>query len=112
VPVSAISSLTRAEQVIYDRLIARGYRILRNGWPDFLAIATNGTIYGVEVKRHLADRLRPEQEQMHRLLAAVGVETVVAYADTHRMCECNFVPCWRRDPNKPTPAQRDRRRAT
>jgi hypothetical protein len=66
------------ERRVYDALTARGYQVLRNGWPDFLVVDRKwDEAFAVEWKA-CGDRLRDHQELMHRTLGChFGIETLV-----------------------------------
>lgn len=74
------------EKKIHDALVARGYTVLRNGWPDFLVMEKDRPFglrprgFALELKRG-ADRVRDEQVEMHRALAQFGVLTHVVRDD-------------------------------
>jgi hypothetical protein len=60
------------EQAVADELRADGWKVLRNGWPDFLA--TRGDeVRLIEVKSP-GDSLRVEQKRLHRALRTLGIE--------------------------------------
>jgi hypothetical protein len=67
--------LTESELRVRDWLRRSGFRVLRNGWPDFLAIKAN-SIMTVEVKSGI-DRISAEQFQMQSALRLGGVPTVI-----------------------------------
>lgn len=52
------------EKVVYNELRKAGFRVLRGGWPDFLAVAGGSLVRAVEVKFE-ADKVRPQQQEMH-----------------------------------------------
>ena len=64
------------EQRVADRLKADGWKVVRNGWPDFLCIRGE-EIKAVEVKR--AGEIQPHQVKNHDILrsASIPVEVVV-----------------------------------
>lgn len=68
--------VNKREREVVDALKAEGYTVLRNGWPDFLAVRGNDTV-AVEVKAP-TDSLTNAQFRMHSALKAIGIETVVA----------------------------------
>jgi Holliday junction resolvase len=55
-----------SEEKIRKQYEAKGFTVLRGGWPDFLAIK-DGQVIGIEVKSG-NDKLRPAQEKMHKAL--------------------------------------------
>jgi hypothetical protein len=64
------------EQKAKDLLEKLGWRVLRNGWPDFLCESDAGKGYckvvGVEIKSP-SDRLSSEQQLMHSALLRIGI---------------------------------------
>jgi len=55
-----------------------GFRVLRNGWPDFLAIRKVGAtwdVWGIEVKSG-KDAVSEPQKKMHRAFKAARIMTV------------------------------------
>ena len=61
------------EQVAVNELVPLGWSIINKGWPDLFCFreGTNGTeLMAVEVKSK-ADKLRPSQELVLKLLATV-----------------------------------------
>jgi hypothetical protein len=63
------------ENAVQNDLVEKGYRVLRAGWPDFLAIRGKSVVF-VECKFAQA-RLSKRQAEMHAALAGLGftVET-------------------------------------
>lgn len=53
----------------------RGYKVYKNGWPDFL-VSGSKAVFCVEVKS-LKGRLEEHQEAMHKALAEAGIETIL-----------------------------------
>lgn len=87
--------MTPAEQIVYDKLKAQGYKVLHNGWPDFLA-HKDGKVIAVEVK-YERDSLKASQAECHRLLDLAGLPVSTVYVteemleqDTQRK-EANFL---------------------
>ena len=69
-----------AEQVVRSHLERQGFRILRNGWPDFLALrkTTAGwEVMAVEVKNG-KDEISEAQGKMHRALHTAHIPVWVA----------------------------------
>jgi len=64
------------ETNISNALEKRGWTVLRRGWPDFLIYleghAGQFRVAAVEVKSD-SDNLSEQQEEMHRVLRAVGL---------------------------------------
>ncbi len=68
--------MTESEERLQAALVKTGWKILRNGWPDFLCVgnAANGrqAIAAVELKtRH--DHTRPSQLAVHDVLRKAGI---------------------------------------
>jgi hypothetical protein len=73
--------MTTSELAFAESMDRRGWRFLKNGWPDFL-------FYNPVVSKSFAcefkapgDRLRPEQVEMHKWLRASGLIVHVATYD-------------------------------
>lgn len=64
------------EAAVRDRLIAEGFEVHRNGWPDFLAVHTDGRVKAVEVKA-ATDIIPAHQVRIHEALRAAGIEVEV-----------------------------------
>lgn len=71
-------NLTDHERTVYNALSELGCIVLRNGWPDFLAIhRESGRIFGVEAKSGQT-RVRSDQRMIHRILKKAGVPVIIA----------------------------------
>ena len=70
------------EQAVFDNLTKRrGFRVLRNGWPDFLVLNKDETRgFALELKKG-TDKLSSEQIEMHKALARFGILTFTAKDD-------------------------------
>src|SRR5438094_498260 len=72
------------ETKISDALAKRGWPVIRRGWPDFLIYregqAGQYRVAAVEVKSD-SDHLSEQQEEMHRVLRAVGLPVHVLRPD-------------------------------
>jgi hypothetical protein len=66
------------EQRVANELRARGYEVLRAGWPDFLAVRGDEVRF-IEVKAPGEYFLRPAQYRMAHALAVAGVRVEVAF---------------------------------
>lgn len=64
------------ERYAHDGLLRAGYRVLRNGWPDFLVVKDEEQIFAIEWKE-FGDKVRPDQEAMHTVLERAGIATLV-----------------------------------
>lgn len=74
----ALGGLKWAEK--FDREArARGYRVIRNGFPDRVIIK-NGKVTLVELKT-FEDKLKPHQVEVHKILCKLGINVVVAKPD-------------------------------
>jgi len=65
------------EQRCFDKILGKGYQVMRAGWPDFLVLKPDGSIVCVEVKPNLEIGLSPEQDIVCRALARAGVPVYV-----------------------------------
>lgn len=73
--------LPKTEKVVYTRLCKKGYKIFKNGWPDF-AICRNGKIkYFIEVKSY-PDIVMPHQKEIHEILRRSGFKVKVIWVDS------------------------------
>ena len=84
-----MSELTQSEQWVKEQLEERGWRVLRNGWPDFFCVReryyhvldTKEVKYAaVEVKAG-NDKVSPAQDSMHWALQKAGLSVVVINPD-------------------------------
>jgi hypothetical protein len=66
------------EQRVANELRSRGYEVLGNGWPDFLAIRGDEVRF-IEVKAPGQYFLRPSQYRMAHALAVAGIRVEVAF---------------------------------
>lgn len=57
-----------AEAEVFTRLERQGYTIIKNGWPDAVAVHPDGTIRFIEVKARGGRHLSPRQERMANAL--------------------------------------------
>ena len=64
---------TKTEQIFIDKMVAKGWEVYHNGFPDFLCQKGNIT-YLVEVKATASEQLKPDQITMMGLLQNLGVE--------------------------------------
>ena len=66
-------------------LEANGYKVLRSGWPDFLAIPPDGgQSIAVEVKSG-SDTVRKHQQAMHEALEAAGIPVLTVRPEPKRV---------------------------
>jgi hypothetical protein len=79
-PHPSSDKLGGLEYSVKKTLEAQGWRVLRNGWPDFFCFQfeTDGTLQfmAVEVKES-NDRVSPAQEHMHQALIAARVPVYI-----------------------------------
>jgi hypothetical protein len=69
--------LTNAEGNVVCALNSIGVtKILRNGWPDFVAVIKGFPVF-IEVKSGPDDLPRPNQVKMHNLLKGLGLDVIV-----------------------------------
>lgn len=59
-----------------NSLASAGWKVLKNGWPDYLCVA-DGKAIVIEAKSH-NERLRPEQRSRLAWLASRGIPAYVA----------------------------------
>ena len=65
--------MNKHEKEFKEELEAKGYKVLRNGWPDFLVQNPEGRVtYAVELK-YGDDKLSAPQKEMHRALRKAGL---------------------------------------
>lgn len=69
--------MNRSERLEYRRLITDGWKVYRNGWPDFLA-EKDGKFRFIEVKTARSPHLSPGQKRMiHALYRMTKIHTEV-----------------------------------
>lgn len=74
-----VPKLTSLEAAVEAELIARGARVYRNGWPDFLVVE-NGVVRAVEVKaRH--QYLSPYQADVYAVLTSIGLPVEIIWPE-------------------------------
>ena len=70
-----------SEKQLHDALVAKGFIVLRRGWPDFLVVSPNKDRgFGLELKSK-QDKLSEDQRLMHEALAHFGLPVLVARED-------------------------------
>jgi hypothetical protein len=62
-----------SERMVADVLNAEGFRVMKRGWPDFLAYDDEGRVRFVEVKPYCTDDLSVSQKEVAVTLAALGI---------------------------------------
>ena len=70
--------LTPEECLVAHKLKAKGYKIFRHGWPDFMVVDKNGCVRMIEVKRP-GEKLRKNQRELHEAFLKflnINVETL------------------------------------
>ena len=60
------------EVALWEQLVADGYEVFRNGYPDIMA-RKDGKIIAIEVKATANQSLRQDQLDMMELLMSLGV---------------------------------------
>lgn len=69
--------MTDFEQRVQKFLQGQGYKVLRNGWPDFLAVyERDGSVIAIEAKQG-NDTLSDEQLKIHQQLISSGLPVFV-----------------------------------
>lgn len=70
--------MTPGERAAHDALVKSGYTVVRRGWPDFLVVGPRGELFAIEWKEiSTGDKVRPEQQLAHDVLALAGIPTLV-----------------------------------
>lgn len=64
------------EKEIQRNLEKKGYKVLRNGWPDFLVEDSEGNVFFMEVKNY-KDRFLSSQKRMLKHLANLNFHVFV-----------------------------------
>ena len=64
------------EEKIKQQLERQGFKVFRNGWPDFLVLNGNRSGFAIELKTG-RDSVKPEQKAIHAALAQLGIVTYV-----------------------------------
>jgi len=77
--------MTPAEEVVYNRLIRAGCRVVNKGWPDLL-VELNGRVIAVEVK-YGPDTVRPHQSECHEMLRKAGIPVDVQYVTDRELSD-------------------------
>ncbi|MDP7305989.1 MAG: VRR-NUC domain-containing protein, partial [Pirellulaceae bacterium] len=67
--------------LLYEAMQKRGWRVFRNGWPDFLVLDKN-TAKGCAIEfKAKGDQIRPAQTEMHAALQELGIPTHIVRED-------------------------------
>jgi hypothetical protein len=70
--------VTPGEAKLKAWLQGQGFHVLRNGWPDFLAVHDRDSSYAFAVEsKENGDRVTRAQQAMHDALAGIGLHTHV-----------------------------------
>ena len=73
--------MKKTENIIRKEYEAKGYTVLRNGWPDFL-VMKEGKAFGVEVKSYGESggcALGEGQAEMHAALLEIGLPVIIRW---------------------------------
>ena len=62
-----------AEAMLYDIMVASGWKLTKRGWPDFLC-KKDGRVVVIEVKSKRGHRLKEEQKEMLLWFSQAGIE--------------------------------------
>jgi len=79
--------MNACERAVFEDLRREGYSVLRGSWPDLLCVRTlagKREVCCIEVKSK-TDRLTPKQNEVHKILAAVGIPVRVIRPDGERV---------------------------
>jgi hypothetical protein len=75
--------MKKTEDVVRREYEAAGYRVLRNGWPDFLMLKDGEPAFCVEVKTNNGggggEQLHEGQAEMHAALHSIGLPTLIRF---------------------------------
>lgn len=66
------------ELFIKEWIEEKGMSALKRGWPDFLCIDGDGSIFAIEAKA-IGDKLSEDQIKMHKQLRKAGIHVSVVY---------------------------------
>ena len=90
-PIAGVRTSNPHERQIVDELVAEGYEVLKNGWPDFLAYReSDGDIRFIEVKPNCARHLSMRQYRMATILGRLGIKVELFAA----RCACGSHKGW------------------
>jgi hypothetical protein len=70
-----IRTTNAAEKLVAGLLVDLGFEVLKNGWPDFVAVRGHEVLF-LEVKPHPAAGLSPRQRRMAAILERVGIRVL------------------------------------
>jgi hypothetical protein len=82
--------VNETEKIIHAYLGGSSGRVLRVGWPDFLAVGPDGRPFAVEVKDY-PDRLSDAQIEAHKVLESAGLPVVTVYFYKGRVVDTSRV---------------------
>lgn len=88
--------MTESENIVYNALVNDGWKVLRGGWPDFLA-EKDGELRFIEVKSASSPNLSSGQQEMHEMLSKHGFTTRVLLAYTKPVIEDVTLPVTEED---------------
>lgn len=98
-PLKGVRTSNAAERQVVALLQTDGYEVIKRGWPDFLAVAPDGSLRLIEVKPTCRSQLSGHQQRVARALAPYGLRVELAVAE----CVCGKCP---EGPPKRSPRQR------
>jgi len=75
--------MNKIETIIKKSLTKKGYKVLKNGWPDLLVADGEGNPFFIEVKAG-TDRLRGPQKAMLQMLTDLGLQVFIV-AETNNL---------------------------
>lgn len=77
--------MAKIETDLQKKLAVKGYKTLKNGWPDLLIVDSKDNVFFIEAKDQ-GDRLREHQKEMLQTLADLGF-TVFIVTKTNQLYE-------------------------
>jgi hypothetical protein len=80
--VGTVRTSNKAERIAAKKLQKQGYEVLKNGWPDFIAVNwETKEIKFIEIKPG-KKKLKPRQIKMTQIFSILGLEYLVWNVDT------------------------------
>ena len=79
-PTIGIRTVNTAEVAVAKKMEADGYRLLKRGWPDFIAVKGQDIRF-IEVKSNRNQKLKEHQQEVLEILQTFGIEVEVLYGN-------------------------------